>query len=118
MDESNVLPYDEEMNFIAGDLRMRQTPQLALMHSLLYRLHNTVAQKLDSLNSHWNGDKIFFEARRITIAIFQHIVYNEWLPLFLGNFFSLPNQNLRLKCIFYLKTRQKHMQISQTNLWR
>lgn len=97
MDASNVLPYDKEINYTAGDLRIHQTPQLALMHSLLYRLHNTVAHKLDLVNSHWNGDKIFFEARRITIAIFQHIVYNEWLPLFLGNDFFSSKSKFSIK---------------------
>lgn len=97
MDASNVLPHDEILNYTAGDLRIHQTPQLALMHSLIYRLHNAIARKFKSHNSHWNDDKLFFEARRITIAIFQHIVYNEWLPLFLGMNFSKQFFNFNLK---------------------
>lgn len=69
---------------ICGDLRLTQTPQLALQHSLFYRSHNYIAKQLAKVNSHLDDDKLFFEARRINIAIYQHIVYNEWLPLYLG----------------------------------
>lgn len=70
--------------YIAGDARVRQTPQLALLHSLFYRLHNLIANGLLECNPSWNDEKLFNEARRITIALYQSIIYNEWIPRNLG----------------------------------
>ena len=36
------------------------------------------------MNTHWDGEKIFQETRKIVIGEWQHIVYNEWLPVVLG----------------------------------
>lgn len=47
-------------------------------------LHNYFADGLAAINSHWNDERLFQEARRIAIAVYQHITYNEWIPLFLG----------------------------------
>lgn len=57
---------------------------LALIHSLLLRLHNHVAIKLSKVNRNWTDEHLFNETKRICIALYQHIVYEEWLPLFLG----------------------------------
>lgn len=47
-------------------------------------LHNHFAYGLASLNPDWNDERLFQEARRIAIAVYQHITYSEWIPLFLG----------------------------------
>lgn len=94
MDKQNVLPQQNSTDYfcrakpcyIAGDVRATQTPQLALMHSLFYRLHNRCAKELHKINPSWNDEKLFNEARRITIAIYQSMTYNEWLPYYLGRF--------------------------------
>lgn len=33
----------------------------------------------------WSGDQLLREARKILTAIFQHIIYNEYLPIIIGN---------------------------------
>lgn len=38
------------------------------------------------LRPKWSDDRLFNETRRITMAIYQHLVYDEWIPLFLGLF--------------------------------
>jgi len=36
------------------------------------------------MNSHWVEEKVFQTAKKITSAIFQHVVFDEWLPLVVG----------------------------------
>lgn len=91
MEPLNVLPTDRRGNFLSGDFRSGQTPVLALMHSLFYRLHNIIATELTKLNSKWDDNRIFFETRSICIAIYQRIIYYEYLPLILGTFLSSLN---------------------------
>jgi len=69
---------------IAGDQRVNEQIGLTSHHTLWLREHNRLAAALESLNTHWNEERVFQEARRILIAQWQHIIYNEWLPILLG----------------------------------
>lgn len=54
------------------------------MQTIWLREHNRVATELREVNPQWNGDTLYYEARRIVIAEMQHITYDHWLPLFVG----------------------------------
>ncbi|XP_076275092.1 uncharacterized protein LOC143206037 [Rhynchophorus ferrugineus] len=54
------------------------------LYSAIMKEHNRIAVGLAQLNKHWTDDNIFLESRRIVAAQIQHITYNEFLPIVLG----------------------------------
>ncbi|KAM3923611.1 peroxidasin homolog isoform 2-T2 [Leptodactylus fuscus] len=70
--------------FLAGDHRANEQLGLTSMHTLWFREHNRIAEHLLKLNPHWNGDKIYHEARKLVGAEMQHITYEHWLPKIFG----------------------------------
>jgi peroxidase len=74
--------------FRAGDIRVNEHPGLALMHTIWARQHNRIAAIIEQLNPHWNDERLYQESRRIVGAQFQHITFNELLPVLLGEQFS------------------------------
>ncbi|XP_047984630.1 peroxidase-like [Leguminivora glycinivorella] len=81
----------EEMNakgrycFETGDDRANENLHLTTMHLLWARQHNRLAKILSTLNPSWDDERLYQEARKIVGAQMQHISYNEFLPLVLGN---------------------------------
>ena len=90
--KQNVLPLldgcVEEPCYTLGDVRLVQTPLLAQQHSLLLRMHNKCAEGFAKLK--YDDEKAFQEARSLLIALFHQLIYNEWLPMLLGN--EQPNR--------------------------
>lgn len=70
--------------FTAGDGRINEQIELVLMHTIWLREHNRIADILSSMHPNWSDEAIFQEARRIVVAEIQHITYNEFLPILLG----------------------------------
>lgn len=73
-----------EICYLAGDIRVNQNPGLTILQTVLMREHNDLATRLAHFNPHWDDNKLFEEARKINIAQYSHINYYEWLPIFLG----------------------------------
>ena len=63
---------------------MNEQTVLAIVHLFMVREHNRIARELGNINQHWEDEMIFQETRHIMAAIIQHITYNEFLPLVLG----------------------------------
>ena len=64
---------------------MVEQPLLTVMHTIWLREHNRVVNQLYALFGTNKTDEFYYqEARRIVIAEFQHITYNEYLPILLG----------------------------------
>nr|XP_045598565.1 peroxidase-like [Procambarus clarkii] len=102
MQERDLLPADPNIVacvslkeglpcFMAGDNRVNQHADLIAIHTVWMRMHNRVARELARLNPHWSDETIYQETRRIVVAIYQHIIYNEWLPLVLGKDYMAEN---------------------------
>ncbi|CAG2107774.1 unnamed protein product, partial [Medioppia subpectinata] len=70
--------------FKRGDVRVNEQTGLAMLHNLLLREHNRIAEILLQLNPRWSDETVYQESRRIVAAEIQHITYNEWSPLIIG----------------------------------
>jgi len=70
--------------FYGPDNRAFQFSSVAAIYTLWLREHNRIAEELKDLNGHWSDETLFQEARRITIALYQNIVYNQFLPTVIG----------------------------------
>lgn len=99
MDALNVLPTNANGAYRTADGRSSQTPWLSMLHSIFYRNHNNLAHCLHATNSNWTDDKVYTVARDINIAIYMHLIYDLWIPEFLG-----PQDTKRAK--LYTDTRQ------------
>uniref|UniRef100_A0ABM5EMT2 Myeloperoxidase-like n=1 Tax=Pogona vitticeps TaxID=103695 RepID=A0ABM5EMT2_9SAUR len=71
--------------FQAGDKRVTENLGLSAIHTLFVREHNRLATELRNLNPHWDGERLYQEARKIVGAQTQIITYRDYLPLILGN---------------------------------
>ncbi|NWR60192.1 PERM Myeloperoxidase, partial [Bucorvus abyssinicus] len=109
--------------FLAGDSRASEMLELACMHTLFLREHNRLARELKRLNPHWNGEKLYQEARKILGAMIQIITYRDYLPLLLGTSFwrLIPryrgyNESVdpRISNVFTLAFRFGHASIPPT----
>ncbi|XP_014357630.2 heme peroxidase 2 [Papilio machaon] len=56
----------------------------APLYKALFSEHNRIAGELYSMNPFWDDVTLFLETRRAMAAMIQHITYNEFLPVLLG----------------------------------
>lgn len=64
--------------------RCREVGAVGALHTLLLQEHNRLATELARLNPTWADTTLFLEARRALTAQIQHITFNEFLPVVLG----------------------------------
>ncbi|XP_037296938.1 peroxidase [Manduca sexta] len=73
-----------ESCYLAGDIRINQNVELAMLQLIFLRKHNQVADYLHLKHVDWSDEKVYQETRRIMCAYNQHITYYEFLPQYLG----------------------------------
>jgi peroxidase len=67
-----------------GDGRVNEFAGIVTQHLIWVREHNRIEEQLWHLNPHWSGERLFQETRKIIIAIWQYVIYKEYLPVILG----------------------------------
>jgi peroxidase len=70
--------------FITGDPRVMENPELTAITTLFMREHNYWVHTLAAQHPSWSGSQLFDMARAITIAEYQNIVYSAYLPHLIG----------------------------------
>ena len=77
-------PLRHPLQFEAGDVRANENPGLQSFHTLWVMEHNRLAKEMYSKFPHKTDEEIFQETRKYVMAEWQNVVYNEWLPLVIG----------------------------------
>ncbi len=90
IDQAGLLPTDTSGQFLAGDIRANENPELSAMQTLFVREHNYWAARIAAGNRQLNDEAIYQQARAMVIAELQSITYNEFLPSLIGKQ-ALPN---------------------------
>ncbi len=71
--------------FAAGDVRGNENLEMTALVTLFVDNHNMIAGKLAKEHPTWTDEQLYQEARKINIAGYQAMIYNEYLPALLGN---------------------------------
>ena len=106
--------------FVTGDPRVMENPELTAVTTLFMREHNFWVATLSAQNPTWTGQQLYNMAQAITTAEYQNIVYNEYLPLLIGNVIPpyrgyQPNINAQVTQEFSAAAfRVGHSQVSDT----
>lgn len=82
MADDGSLP--ESQMFVTGDSRGNENVELTVLQALFLDNHNRLAAELQKENPTWTDTQLFDEARKLNIAQYQSIIYNEWIPAVLG----------------------------------
>jgi len=84
VNDHDIYPQDQNDNFIRADGRTGNNYILFALTMVFHRLHNKLCDAIWNLDNNLTDDQIFNGARNLNTAIFQHIVYDEYLPLLIG----------------------------------
>jgi len=80
-----ITPGSGDSCVLAGDSRVHVYPGLGALHTVFLRMHNLNADGLAAVHPDWDDEKVFQEARRLTVALLQKISYSDWLAAVVGD---------------------------------
>jgi hypothetical protein len=80
----NEGPLPTSSLFVTGDSRGNENLELTALQTLFVRNHNLIASELQQEHPSWSDEQLYQEARKINIAEYQSIIYNEWISAVLG----------------------------------
>jgi hypothetical protein len=71
--------------FAAGDIRGNENLEMTTIVTLFVDNHNMLAKELSKEHPTWSDEQLYQEARKINIAGYQAMIYNQYLPALLGS---------------------------------
>ena len=83
--QNGGLPIGPDGQFMGGDVRAAENPDLTSIDVLFVREHNYWVGKLHAEQPKLSGDQLYAMARAITTAEYQNIIYSGYLPSLLGS---------------------------------
>lgn len=75
--ENQIIPVDANGALTKIGSRLAVVITGTVWASLFLRQHNSLADRLATMNPKWDDEKCYQEARRINIAIFQSFMFND-----------------------------------------
>ena len=70
--------------FVSGDVRVGENPELSSITSMFVRYHNILVAELAAQHPDWTGHQLYDTAKEINTAIYQNVIYTEYLPALIG----------------------------------
>jgi peroxidase len=110
--------------FVAGDPRVGENPELGMVTMLFMREHNYWVAELKRQHPDWTGNQFYDMAKAITTAEYQNIIYTEYLPVLIGPVLGPylgydPRVNAQVSQEFSTAAfRVGHTQVSETQSGR
>ncbi|KAF1752111.1 hypothetical protein GCK72_018665 [Caenorhabditis remanei] len=83
LNDSNCQSFAPLHCFTCGDFRNSLHPALIPVHTVFIKEHNRLANQVKSARPRMSDEQIFQLVRKIMIGMWQHIVYNEYIPKYL-----------------------------------
>ena len=71
---------------VLGDPRVKKNPHTLLASYCWANLHNIIVNELKKLGTHWNSETLYHVARHVHNAIYQNVVYEEFLKNYLSSY--------------------------------
>ena len=71
--------------YATGDSRGNENVELTVLQALFLDNHNLIAGELLRANPNWTDKQLYQEARKLNIAVYQNVIYSEWIPAALGS---------------------------------
>jgi peroxidase len=82
------LPNDENSQFLSGDVRINETVGVATLYTIFVREHNRICDRLLKVDSKILDEDLFQIARNYVVGLIQKIVFDDFLPILLGDNFK------------------------------